>query len=188
MRKLLLGAGVVACVLAAATPCAAQIGLGGQMSVVRGDVSSNTSAERFLGGHIRMSLSPRSALEVSIDRRKESNAALTERRVEIPLQGSLLLFPVRSTIAPYVLGGVGWYTTRIEQLTAGSVTSSTSSRRFGYHAGLGGELRLGRHAGAHADYRYTFLKFGNDADDSILGRVKPSYEGSMWTAGLTVYF
>jgi hypothetical protein len=86
---------------------------------------------------------------------------------------------------------VGWYTQRVEQLAAGDVTASDTSRRFGYHAGIGGELKLGRHAGLHADYRYTFLKFGGDDDDedeSLIGRFKPSYEGSMWTAGMTLYF
>ena len=67
--------------------------------------------------------------------------------------------------------------------------------------GFGAEMRLGRHAGLHADYRYTFLHFG--ADDSLKSGLTspkhgllgasassflPSYEGSMWTAGLTVYF
>lgn len=182
---------VVAASLGAAAPASAQgFGLGGRLSLVRGDVQANTSAERFLGGQLRMPLSPRSALEVSLDRRTESNDALTERVVELPIQGSLLVYPVRSTISPYVLGGVGWYTHRVEKLTAGAVTASDSSRRIGYHAGLGGELKLGRHAGVHADYRYTFLKFGSGDDDdgSLASRFRPSYEGSMWTAGMTLYF
>ena len=67
------------------------------------------------------------------------------------------------------------------------------------------EMRLGRRAALHADYRYTFLRFGA-ADpiksDTIAGaiaqshlagsssgaRFLPSYEGSMWTTGLTIYF
>jgi opacity protein-like surface antigen len=159
------------------------------MSLVRGDVDTNTSAERFIGGLLKLPLSRRSSLEISLDRRKDSNEALTERTVETPLQGTLLLYPIRTTLSPYLLGGVGWYTQRVEQLAAGSVTASETSRRFGYHAGIGGELRLGRHAGAHVDYRYTFLKFGGaDQDASLVGRFKPSYEGSMWTAGLTLYF
>ena len=183
-------AAVVALLVGSAAPAAAQgFGLGGRLSLVRGDVNAGTSAERFLGGQVRLPLSPRSALEVSLDRRTESNDTLTERRVEVPIQGSLLLYPVRTTISPYVLGGVGWYTHRVEQLTAGAVTSTESSHRFGYHAGLGGELKLGRHAGVHADYRYTFLKFGSDENDgSLTSRFKPSYEGSMWTAGMTLYF
>lgn len=189
MRKVIVSACVLVAAVLVSRPCSGQaFGIGGRMSMVRGDVAAGTSAERFLGGQLRMKLSPRSAVEVSLDRRTESSADLTERVVEIPLQGSLLLYPVRTTFSPYVLGGIGWYTHRVEQLTSGTAGSSETSRRMGYHAGIGGELKLGAHAGAHADYRYTFLKFGNDDDASLLSRVKPSYEGSMWTAGLTLYF
>lgn len=190
MRSVFVCAGVVLMTIGAASPAAAQgLGLGGRMSLVRGDVDANTGAERFFGGLIKLPLSPRSALEISLDRRRETNESLTERIVEIPIQGSLLLYPVRTTLSPYVLGGVGWYTHRVEQLAAGTVTASETARRFGYHAGIGGELKLGRHAGVHADYRYTFVRLGgDDEDDSLVGRLKPSYEGSMWTAGLTLYF
>lgn len=190
MRSMAVFACVVAVSVAAAAPCSAQgFGLGGRLSLVRGNVASSTSAERFLGGLLKLPLSPRSALEISLDRRTESNDLLTERTVETPLQGTLLLFPVRTTLSPYLLGGVGWYTQRVEQIAAGTVTASDTSRRVGYHAGIGAELKLGRHAGVHGDYRYTFLKFGgDDEDDSLVGRFKPSYEGSMWTAGMTFYF
>jgi opacity protein-like surface antigen len=191
MRSVFASACVLLGCLALAVPCSAQgLGLGGRLSLVRGDVETSTSAERFIGGLLKLPLSPRATLEISIDRRRESDDSLTQRTTEIPLQGSLLLYPVRTTLSPYVLGGVGWYTQKVEQLAAGTVTASDTSRRFGYHAGIGGELKIGRHAGVHADYRYTFLRFGADDDeeDSIVGRFRPSYEGSMWTAGLTLYF
>ncbi len=52
---------------------------------------------------------------------------------------------------------------------------------------------LGKHAGIHGDYRYTFLDFNDDDDEEIdiggaLGRVLPGHKGSMWTVGVTVYF
>jgi opacity protein-like surface antigen len=141
---------------------------------------------------------------VSLDRRTQDNDVLNERVRDYPLQASLLLAPVRSTFSPYVLGGIGWYTHRIEQLAGTETVESTTTRRVGSHAGFGAEMRLGRHAALHADYRYTFLRFGA-ADpirsDTIAGAVAqshlsntdgarflPSYEGSMWTTGLTIYF
>jgi opacity protein-like surface antigen len=187
------------------SPCSAQgIGIGGRFAMVRGDVDADTGAERFTGGHVRAWLSPRTALEVSLDRRTQSNEPLTERVRDYPLQASLLLAPVRSTVSPYVLGGIGWYTHRVEQLAQQEAVDSTTTRRVGSHAGFGAEIRMGRHAAFHADYRYTFLRFGG-ADpiksDTIAGAVArshlsnsggarflPSYEGSMWTTGLTVYF
>lgn len=190
MRSALVPAAFLCVMVATGAPCAAQgLGLGGRMAMVRGNIDASTSTDRFFGGQLRLGLSPRSALEVSIDRRTDSDDALTRRVVSTPIQGSLLLYPVRATLSPYVLGGVGWYAQKVEQLAGGTVTASETSRRFGYHAGIGGELRLGRHAGLHADYRYTFLDFGSDEDDdSLIERLAPSHEGSMWTAGVTLYF
>ena len=204
--SLRLFAAVAVLGLAGALPCRAQgIGIGGRFSLVRGDAQAEASAERFTGGQIRAWLSKRTAIEISLDRRSQSNEALTERVRDYPLQASLLLTPVRSAFAPYVLGGMGWYTHRVDQIAGTEVLESTTTRRVGSHAGFGAEMRLGRRAALHADYRYTFLRFGA-ADplksDTIAGaiakshlsdsgsgaRFLPSYEGSMWTAGLTVYF
>jgi hypothetical protein len=193
MRSVIVAASAIAASVLCAAPCLAQgFGVGGRMTLVRGDVDSDADAARFFGGLLKFPISTRSAIEVSLDRRSESNEALTERVVETPLQGTLLLHLSRSRLSPYLLGGVGWYARRVEELTAGDVTASETSRRFGYHGGIGGELRLGRRAGVHVDYRYTFLNFGGDddedEDEGLLGRFKPSFEGSMWTAGLTLYF
>jgi outer membrane protein with beta-barrel domain len=201
-----LCAAVAVLLLSAAMPCRAQgIGIGGRFSLVRGDVQAEASAERFTGGQIRAWLSKRAAIELSLDRRIQSNEALTERVRDYPLQASVLLTPVRSTFAPYVLGGMGWYTHRVDQLAGKQVVESTTTRRVGSHAGFGAEMRFGRRAALHADYRYTFLRFGA-ADplrsDTIAGaiakshlagstsgaRFLPSYQGSMWTTGLTIYF
>jgi hypothetical protein len=202
--RLLAGIGVF--VMVPALPCVAQgIGIGGRFSMIRGDVQAETSAERFTGGQVRAWLSPRTAVELSLDRRTQNNQTLTERVRDYPLQASLLLAPVRATFSPYVLGGMGWYTHKVEQIAGKETVESTTTRRIGSHAGFGAEIRLGRHAAFHGDYRYTFLRFGA-ADpiksDTIAGaitrsqlsdnntgaRFLPSYEGSMWTTGLTIYF
>jgi opacity protein-like surface antigen len=186
-------AGAVLSLLALAAPCAAQgIGIGGRMSMMRADVQANptAAAQRFLGGQLRARLSPKTALEVSLERRAD-NPDLTTRVKDYPLQGSLLLFPIRSTVSPYLLGGLGWYTHVVETTTAGKVTATGASRTMGYHAGFGAEIKIGGHAGVHADYRYTMLHFGDGTDAGMGGlasRIKPSYDGSMWTAGFTFYF
>ena len=189
-----------------ALPAQAQgIGIGGRFSMVRGDVQAETSAESFTGGQVRAWLSKRTAVEVSLDRRTQSDELLTERVRDYPLQASFLLAPVRSTVSPYILGGMGWYTHRVDQLAGTETVESTTTRRVGSHAGFGAEMRMGKHAALHADYRFTFLRFG-DTDpiesDTIAGaiakshlsadapgpRFLPSSEGSMWTARLTIYF
>ncbi len=181
----------VCAVLLSAVPCAAQgaaFGLGARLSMIRSDAHGDADALRFFGGQIRARLSPKTAVELSVDRRTETNEALTARVRETPVQASLLLFPIAGSFSPYILGGGGWYSHRIEVLLDDSVLSSETTRDFGWHAGLGAELRLGRHAGIHADYRYTFLHYGSDEDKVLGQRFLPGYTGSMWTTGLTVYF
>jgi hypothetical protein len=174
----------------------AQVGIGGHFSVARADVETDTSGERFTGGQLRARVSPRSAIEVALDLRTETNEALTHRVRQYPIQASLLLYPLKTVFAPYLLGGGGWYSRRLETLVDSKPTTSVTTREFGWHGGFGAELRLGNHAGAHADYRYTFLKFGDGETDGTasatestgFSRFLPSYRGSMWTAGLTIYF
>ena len=192
MRKQHFAVGLLALVVAA-SPCAAQsFGIGARMSMVRGDVQADpaAAAQRFLGGQLRARLSPRTSLEISLERRTE-NPDLSTRVRDYPLQGSLLLFPIHSTFSPYLLGGVGWYTHTVDTMSAGQVTASASSKTMGYHAGFGAELKVGGHAGVHADYRYTQLHFGDGTEagtGALATRFKPSYDGSMWTAGFTFYF
>ena len=163
------------------------------MSMVRGDVPVDpaASAQRFTGGQIRARISPKTSVEVSIDRRTQNSLDLTQRVRDYPLQGSLLLFPVHSTISPYVLGGVGWYTHVVDTMAVGKVLASDASRQMGYHGGFGAEMKVGSHAGVHADYRYTMVHFGDGTGTGTTGlasRFRPSYDGSMWTGGVTFYF
>jgi opacity protein-like surface antigen len=175
-------------------------GIGGRFAWIRGDAHADTSAVRFTGGHIRLHMSKRTAVELSLDSKTDTSTDSTVRTRDFPVQASLLLYPLKSALSPYLLGGGGWYTHRIEQLADKEVVSSATTREFGWHAGFGAQMRLGGHAGMHADYRYTFLDFGSDnagPSASLAGRssllsapakLLPSYRGSMWTAGLTVYF
>jgi len=188
---------IAAFALMVASPAHAQtFGLGVRMSMVRGDVQADpaVAAQRFTGGQIRARISPKTSLEVSIDRRTQNTLDLTQRVRDYPLQGSLLLFPIHSTFSPYVLGGVGWYTHVVDTMAVGRVLASDSSRTMGYHGGFGAEMKMGSHAGVHADYRYTMVHFGDGTDGTGTGtiglasRFRPSYDGSMWTGGVTFYF
>jgi hypothetical protein len=188
-----------------AAPCVAQsFGVGLRLSMVKSETDDGVSdadsdSVRFTGGQIRLKASPRIGIEVSLDRHSEEFDLLDQRVREYPLQASLLLYPVKAPFAPYLLGGPGWYTTKVDSLSDEDA-ETVSTRRFGWHAGFGAELLLGKHAGIHADYRYTFLKWGDDDDEedspltsaksrnSLVGGVLPHHEGSMWTAGMTIYF
>jgi len=181
---------------------AAQFGIGGRIAFIRTDVEVvDEESQRFFGGQIRARMTPRTAFELSLDRRTETNEAETLRIKSTPIQASLLLYPARGSFSPYILGGAGWYAQKFETLAGDETLLSETIREFGWHAGFGAELRMGSHVGLHGDYRYTFLDFGGDDDDDdddddgggiigggLVGRLLPGYRGSMWTAGLTFYF
>ena len=196
MRALFVCAVASVLLLAVSGKAAAQgqsFGIGGRIAWVRTDVEvGDEESRRFFGGQIRARMSPRTAVELSLDVRTETNESETFRVRSMPIQASLLIFPVRSVFSPFLLGGGGWYAQRYETLLGDETIYSETVRDFGWHAGFGAEIRLGNHAGLHGDYRYTFLDFGDVDDDDdgppIIGRFLPGYRGSMWTAGLTFYF
>lgn len=173
-------------------------GAGFRFSFV-GSVDEEPS-QRYAGGQMRLRMSRRSALEVSFDYRSVLNDTLGLRVKDYPIQVSGLLYPVRSKLSPYLLAGLGWYSQRVDDLDGDSILTSVTTKRLGYHAGIGGEVELGAHAAIHLDYRYTFIHFGGDIKEGQGGAVpipglgglqeklKLSHEGSMWTTGLTFYF
>lgn len=194
--------GLLAAVLLAPAPGLAQdggsIGIGPRLTFARGSADSPDGSQRFTGGMLRMG-GGRAAIELAMDYRSDVTGDLTERIKSYPIQASLLLFPVRARVAPYVLGGVGWYSqnvTRFSAPTGTIVVTDETTRKMGYHAGFGAEVRVHRRVGLHGDYRYTRLRF-NDEDDApstipgwIPGaeRLKLSHAGSMFTWGLAFYF
>lgn len=187
--------------LASVAPASAQgqaLGFGPRFSFVRGDLTAETST-RYSGAFLRMRASDRTSIELALDYRSVINDDLTERIKDYPIQGSILLYPVRATVSPYVLGGIGWYSQRVDALASDTVLTSKTTRKVGYHAGIGGEFRVGSRAAVHADYRYTFINFGSDQSSTpgaipipglgdLQKRLKLSHQGSMWTTGVSVYF
>jgi hypothetical protein len=168
--------------------CAQGFGIGGRMAWVTRDSDVDEDSVRFAGGQIRLG-SGRIGVEIALDRRSESFELLNEKVTETPIQTSLLLRLASGGFSPYLLGGPGWYRRQVE-LIEGPEDSSVSETEFGWHAGIGLELRAGRRLGIHGDYRYTFLDFDDDVEDDegIIGGLLPGHRGSMWTLGFTVYF
>jgi opacity protein-like surface antigen len=197
MSSRLIGVVILALAAVAIVPAGAAaqaIGLGPRLSFVRGDVPSAAGSTRFFGGILRMQSSKRVVLEAAVDYRTERSEDGLSRVKERPLQGSLLLFPARSTFAPYVLAGYGLYSRTTETLDlTGVPTAAVSERKTGAHLGFGAELFLGRHAAFVLDYRYRFVRFGSPegAETPVnlpgLGS-RLSHQGSMWTSGVAFYF
>lgn len=182
---------VVAASAFAASPAIASaqgFGIGARMAWVTADSDADVDAARFIGGQIRL-LSKRWGVEVSLDHNSDSFELLDQKVTLTPVQASLLLRMGSGKVTPFLLGGPGWYRRKVE-LLSGPGDADVTTTEFGWHAGGGLEVFLGRHFGIHGDYRYTFLDFGDDdeEDEGFVDRLLPGHRGSMWTAGFTVYF
>ena len=176
--------------VALATPASAQgFGLGGRITWVTSDAEADVDAVRMLGGQVRL-LGGRFGLEVAMDRHSEEFEFL--KVTETPIQASLLMRMGSGRVAPFLLGGPGWYRTTTESLD--DPDQSVTNTEFGWHAGGGLEILAGKHFGIHGDYRYTFLDFSDDDegdeddDEGFIGGLLPGHRGSMWTLGATIYF
>ena len=179
--------GVLALLVAA--PASAQFGIGARFAWVTADSEVESDTVRFVGGQIRLGLSKRIGVEVSLDSHSEDFELLNQKVKERPIQASLLLKLAGGSLQPYLLGGPGWYKRSVEPIEGPAEDLEVSTTEFGWHAGGGLEIKMGRHAGIHGDYRYTFLDFGRDNDPGgLFGSLLPGHRGSMWTLGATVYF
>jgi opacity protein-like surface antigen len=163
------------------------VGVGGRLAWVTADSDADVDSVRFIGGQLRL-LSRSWGLELSVDHHSESFELLNQKVSELPIQASLLLKLGGGRVAPFLLGGPGWYRRKVELLN-GPDDPDLETTEFGWHAGFGLEVRAARHFGIHGDYRYTFLDFGDDEEDEgFIGGLLPGHRGSMWTLGATFYF
>jgi hypothetical protein len=175
--------------LAWTSPVRAQggFGIGARIAWINPDVDADVDSVRFFGGQVRL-ISQRLGFEVALDRHSETLELLHQKVTETPIQASILMRMAKGSVAPFLLGGPGWYRRKVETLDSPG-NLSVSNTEFGWHAGIGLEILAGRHFGFHGDYRYTFLDFHDDNDGGgLLGKVLPGHRGSMWTMGATVYF
>jgi opacity protein-like surface antigen len=135
------------------------------------------------GAQARLHLSPALGLEASIDYRKNDYGTLTTVKT-YPVQASLLgyLLP-GSGVSPFLLGGVGWYYTRVD----GPFGYSDTTSRFGLHAGAGLEVKLSRSISIDGAYRYIWLEDLASKDEDALHK---NYQdsGSMVTLALNFLF
>ena len=221
--KCRIGSVVLGLFFLAAAPADAQdggaFGIGPRVTFQRGDEAvPGSSALRLLGGQLKLRLTPGTAIEVSADYESSIQEGLRQRVKSMPIQASLLVFPVKSMVAPYLLGGVGWYRQSITDAgPTSSAATTTSIREMGYHAGVGVEVRVKRIA-IHGDYRYNHIRFGGSGDapapaastpastpattggmspsvvsfvpglSTIQESLKMSHQGSLWNWGVTFFF
>jgi opacity protein-like surface antigen len=161
------------------------VGVGPRFSFVRGDIATETPSSRLLGGSVRVRTSERTSLELSMDYRTIRSADQTTRTRQTPMQATLVVMPLQAMLTPYALAGLGIYSQKMDTLDAtGALTDSALTRQVGWHAGFGGQLRLGRRAAVYADYRYQFVAI----DRNAVSRIPFTHKGSMWTSGVAFLF
>ena len=153
-----------------APPVAAQgFGIGARMAWVTREVEADVDPDidadalRLVGGQIRL-LSQRFGFEVCTTgiRGRSSSSIRRSRRLRYRRRFSCA-WPAAAFLRS-CWAGEGWYRRKIEPID-GPADLSVSTTEFGWHGGGGLEILAGRHFGIHADYRYTFLDFGDDDDD-----------------------
>jgi len=181
-------AGLCAILIVAMGPAAADaqtMGVGPRFSFVRGDLATETPSSRLLGGSVRVRTSQRTSLELSMDYRVIRSADQTTRTRQTPIQATFVVTPLQTALAPYALAGLGIYSQKMEVLdSTGAPTDTALSRKVGWHAGFGAQMRLGRHAALYADYRYQFVSL----DQDTAPRIPFTHRGSMWTSGMAFLF
>jgi len=102
---------------------------------------------------------------------------------QYPLQLTAFLYPIPDgPIRPYILGGVGWYYTRIDYKDSLGFINDQTEHFFGEHLGAGVELMAGPRTSVDLDVRYIFL---NATNEQVIRR-----EFNYWqiTLGLNFFF
>src|SRR5262249_43306026 len=138
----------------------------------------------FAGAKARLHVLHFLAAEASItfhqNRYESGDIVVTQYPVQ--LTAFLYILPV-GPVRPYILGGVGWYYTRIDHKGNLSFIEDQTEHFFGVHLGAGAEIMLGTHTSLDADVRYIFI---NATTQQVLDDRNFQY----WqiTFGLNLYF
>lgn len=131
------------------------------------------------GAQLRLHFVPAIAVEGSVDYRQNKFGDTT---VDVfPVQASLLLYLTPGfVVSPYILGGVGWYYTRVQD--------GATTNRYGPHAGAGLEAALARHWTVDGSFRYLWTQSLDAPTAASPAGKNFSDKGFMLTAGLNYRF
>ncbi len=140
------------------------------------------SSRWFGGGQVRLHPSRYFAFEGSADYRRND---IGDTRVHsYPVMVSALIYPLGTTrLAPFLLGGGGWYYTTVK----GPGGFSDTQNRFGAHAGGGLQFFFNNNVSIDGTYRYIWLEKIESRDQNIVEK-KFQDNGHMITAGINFHF
>jgi len=137
----------------------------------------------FGGVQARLKVLPFLAIEGSITFHENEYENGDIKVTQYPVQVTALLYILHEgPIRPYVLGGVGWYYTRVDYSGLFSAFSDSTDYNFGGHLGAGADLMLGARTSLDVDVRYIFL---NPSTEQIKDQ-----DFNYWqiTFGLNIFF
>lgn len=138
----------------------------------------------FGGAQARLHLAKFFAAEAALtfhqNRYEDGDVVVTQ----YPLQLTAFLYVLpQGPIRPYILGGVGWYYTRVDYRgTFDTLNNDRTEHIFGEHLGAGVELMLGPRVSVDLDFRYIFL---NPTRDKVLDR---DFNYGQITFGVNLFF
>jgi opacity protein-like surface antigen len=152
-----------------------KLGLG-----VRGGLyKSNDSTSTILYGGVqaRWKVFPALSIEGAFDYRPSESYPDNRKVTSYPILVSALFYLMPGAkFSPYLLGGVGWYYSKIED-NEGSSTTYTP----GLHLGGGLDIPLSHDVTFNADIRYFFMNYGDQKVKDL------NMDGYIISAGLTFY-
>jgi len=138
------------------------------------------SGDLMQGAQVRYHLTRRWALEAAAGFLREKSGGVKVDVVPLQFSALIYLMPHGYTVAPYILGGVGWYYTHLY------LPENSSDFRFGPHAGAGVEYFLNTAWSADVSARYLWAEDIRPADAELpLGR---SFSGKGYMLALAVNY
>ena len=136
----------------------------------------------FGGGQVRVYPFKYLAFEGSVDYRRDDTVG--SRIHTYPVQVSALIYPLGQTrLAPFLLGGGGWYYTTVK----GPGNFDDTQNRFGFHAGGGLQFFFNNHVSIDSTYRYIWAEDIQSRDLNIKDK-NFNGNGQMVTVGLNFHF
>lgn len=139
----------------------------------------------MIGAQLRVPMGSTFALEGSIDYRKDKYANDTIVVHTYPVQASLLAYLVpHQIITPYLLGGAGWYFTKVK---VDSTNQDNTDHRLGLHAGGGLQVWFLRRLSLDGSYRYVWMD-KLTTQDASLGDKEFDDSGHLLTLALNFHY
>jgi len=143
----------------------------------------NEGQARWFGGaQVRVNPFRFLSFEGSVDYRQQDTGGSTIHTY--PVQVSALIYPLGHTrLAPFLLGGGGWYYTTVR----GPGNFDDTQNRFGLHAGGGLQFFFNNSISIDSTYRFIWLENIESKDQNIKDK-NFNDNGHMITAGLNFHF